>query len=196
MLYVIGPVTGQEDLNRKAFEDAKEKLERVGYDVTIPHDIIPPNASRESALRLSIQAMLRCGGVAMLNDWEASEGAKLEHDVAIVCGIAVYYVLTWETWTKSAQSLAHGSSNCIEDDNSPVDTENLPPNEVLGALTRRMDEMNVLLRAMFTQLEAVTALSYALTLTTREGRKAMMEKAVLVTEEAAALYESAGKECE
>lgn len=68
-LYVIGPVTGRENLNCKAFEDAKEKLWDAGYDVLIPHDVVLPIATHERAMRLSIKTMLGCDGVAALTDW-------------------------------------------------------------------------------------------------------------------------------
>lgn len=72
-LYVIGPVTGREDLNCAAFEEARAKLEQAGYTVT------------------------------MLDDW----------------------------------------------------APNPPSDEVLGALTQRMDETNMLLRAVYYQMEQI-----------------------------------------
>ena len=44
---MIGPVTGKPDLNREAFEDAKERLLDAGYDVLIPHDVVLPIATHE-----------------------------------------------------------------------------------------------------------------------------------------------------
>ena len=193
-LYVIGPVTGREKLNQEAFEDAKERLLDVGYDVLIPHDVVPPDAVHERAMRLSIKAMLGCDGVVVLSDWEGSKGAKLEHDVAIACGLHVHNFLIW---MNRASSWAHRSPDYSDGENSPEEAQNTAPsNDALSTLTRRMDETNALLRAMFTQLEAVTALSSALTLASCEGRKAMMDRAELAAREAAALYESAGKESE
>ena len=190
-LYVIGPVTGREKLNREAFEDAKERLERAGYAVTIPHDIIPPNASHEDAMRASIKTMLGCDGVAMLACWSMSQGANLEREVAIACGLKIHSVGTWRLMVGVLP----------EDDNSPEETPNppsdgglAPSDEVLGALTRRMDETNALLRAMFSQLKAVTALSNVLTLESYEGRKDMTDRAGLYAMEAQACFESAGKE--
>ena len=115
-LYVIGPVTGREDLNRKAFEGARERLWDAGYDVLIPHDVVPPDASHEQAMRLSIKAMLGCDGVVVLSDWEGSKGAKLEHDVAIACGLHVHNFLIW---MNRASSWAHRSHDYSDDDSSP-----------------------------------------------------------------------------
>lgn len=114
-LYVIGPVTGRENLNRKAFEDAKEKLWDAGYDVLIPHDVVLPIATHERAMRLSIKTMLGCDGVVVLSDWEGSKGAKLEHDVAIACGLHVHNFLIW---MNRASSWAHRSPDYSDDDSS------------------------------------------------------------------------------
>lgn len=161
-LYVIGPVTGRENLNRKAFEDAKEKLWDAGYDVLIPHDVVLPIATHERAMRLSIKTMLGCDGVVVLSDWEGSKGAKLEHDVAIACGLHVHNFLIW---MNRASSWAHRSPDYSDDDSSPEETQNTPSdgvaapsNEALGALTRRMDETNALLRAVSHQIAALVSI--------------------------------------
>ena len=147
-LYVIGPVTGRENLNREAFEDARGKLERAGYDVVIPHDVVLPGATHPVAMRLSIKTMLGCDGVAMLIDWGESTGAKLEKRVAKMCGIETRYVSAW----------FRKKPDCPEDDNSPEGTPNPPSDEALGALTRRMDETNALLRSVYNQIAALTTM--------------------------------------
>lgn len=190
-LYVIGPVTGREGLNRAAFESAKDELWGAGYDVLIPHDVVPSNATYPVAMRISIKTLLGCDGVALLIDWDESTGATLEKRVAEVCGIETHYVRAW----------LRLADDCPENDNLPEETANppsdgarTPSDEVLGALTRRMDETNALLRAMFSQLKAVTALSNVLTLESYEGRKDMTDRAGLYAMEAQACFESAGKE--
>lgn len=112
-LYVIGPVTGREDLNRKAFEDAKERLWDAGYDVLIPHDVVLPIATHERAMLLSVKTMLGCDGVAALTDWDESRGAKLEREVAVACGIEIHCV---DTWLRMAD-------DSPESDNLPEETE-------------------------------------------------------------------------
>lgn len=193
-LYVIGPVTGREKLNREAFEDAKERLWDAGYDVLIPHDVVLPIAPHERAMRLSIKAMLGCDGVAALTDWDESRGAKLEREVAVACGIEIHCVDTWLLMADDSPKNDNSPKGTPNPPSPPSDGVTAPSNEALSALTRRIDETNALLRAMFTQLEVVTALSSALTLASCEGRKAMMDRAELAAREAAALYESAGKE--
>lgn len=153
-LYVIGPVTGRKNLNRAAFEEARAKLEQAGYSVTTPHDIIPPNASHEDAMRASIGWITRRDreGVAMLDDWATSPGTLLENRVATACGLQAHCV---GAWLLMAGVLP-------ENDNSPEETPNPPSDEVLGALTRRMDETSALLRAIYHQIGAGVALNAAL----------------------------------
>lgn len=184
-LYVIGPVTGRENLNREAFEDARAKLEQAGYDVTIPHDVVLPRTTHSVAMRLSIKTMLCCDGVAALIDWDESEGAKLEKRVAKACGIETRYVSAW----------FRKKPDCSEDENSPEETTNPPSNEVLDTLTRRMDETNALLRAIYHQIGAGVALSAAL-LADGNAEKAEEAKkaAFAISSQAETHYKSAGKE--
>lgn len=195
-LYVIGPVTGRENLNRAAFEEAKEKLWDAGYDVLIPHDVVPSNATHSVAMRLSIKTMLGCDGVAMLIDWDESTGATLEKSVAEVCGIETHYVRAW----------LRLADDCPENDNLPEETANppsdgarTPSDEVLGALTRRMDETNALLRAVYGQISALTAIEVGeLTKSTCDYPKQVaheaLDKAKDISRSAQNCFESAGKE--
>lgn len=195
-LYVIGPVTGRENLNRAAFEDAREKLERAGYAVTIPHDLIPSDASHEDAILLSIKTMLCCDGVAMLDDWDTSPGARLENRVATACGLQAHCV--------GARLLMAGV--LPENDNSPEETQNppsdgvpAPSNEVLGALARRMDETNALLRAVYGQISALTAIETGVLMksvnrSTGELVDSSLKAVSRYTEISDAYFRSAGKD--
>lgn len=188
-LYVIGPVTGRENLNRKAFEDAKERLWDAGYNVLIPHDVVLPIATHERAMLLSVKTMLGCDGVAALTDWDESRGAKLEREVAVACGIEIHCV---DTWLRMAD-------DSPENDNSPKETPNppsppsdgvtAPSNEALSALTRRMDETNTLLRAACGQISVLTALMGMHMLNKGDFPERLLTEAL---EKAAQLSEEAG----
>lgn len=191
-LYVIGPVTGRENLNREAFEAAKDELWDAGYDVLIPHDVVPSNATYSVAMRLSIKTLLGCDGVVLLIDWDESTGATLEKRVAEVCGIETHSVRAW----------LRLADDCPENDNSPEETTNppsdgapAPSDDVLGALTRRMDETSALLRAIYHQIGAGVALNAAL-LADGNAEKAEEAKktAFAISLQAEAHYKSAGKE--
>ena len=190
-LYVIGSVTGREKLNRKAFDDAKGKLEQAGYDVLIPHDVITPDASHEQAMRLSLGwiATLDRGGVAMLDDWAKSPGATLENRVATACGLQVHCV---DTWRRMA-------GDDPEDDNSPEEEQDQPSSDVSDALARRMDETNALLRAVYNQIAAVVALETGVLLkqlnwSTEALFDDTLDTAADCSTTAKTYYEAAGKE--
>lgn len=107
LLYIAGPVTGRPDGNRVAFEAAWAKLDGAGYHAYVPHDFVPPT-SHEDAMLLCIgeltrsywsggweRAMHHYDGVALLEGWEQSEGARLEKAVAEACGIPCKTVDEW-----------------------------------------------------------------------------------------------------
>lgn len=195
-LYVIGPVTGRENLNCKAFEDAKEKLWDAGYDVLIPHDVVLPIATHERAMRLSIKTMLGCDGVAALTDWDESRGAKLEREVAVACGIEIHCV---DTWLRMADDSQENDNSPEETRNQPSDGATAPSNEALGALARRMDETNALLRAVYKEIAVlVTFETCSLTKSANssviESIENTLKTALDYSRTAQAYYESAGKE--
>ena len=95
-LYVSGPVTGMPELNRPAFERAASQLHRaLECAVEIPHDTVPSDADWQTAMRLSVSAMVRCDGVAMLPGWQSSAGARLEQAVAVAVGMECHTVAGW-----------------------------------------------------------------------------------------------------
>lgn len=197
-LYVIGPVTGRENLNRKAFEEARAKLEQAGYTVTTPHDIIPPDASHEDAMRASIGWITRRDrdGVAMLKEWDLSAGARFEYKVAVACGIRVHCV---DTWLLMADDDPENDNSPEETPNPPSDGARTPSDDVLGALTRRMDETNALLRAVYYQIAALAAIGTgALTKSTCSFPKNVVDRTLGTASDclraSKACFESAGKE--
>lgn len=94
-LYVIGPVSGVPDLNLPAFEEARLSLEEEGYEVALPHDVVPSDASWERAMRLSVAEMMRCDAVAMLDGTLRSDGAMIERDLCRRIGIDCLPVGIW-----------------------------------------------------------------------------------------------------
>ena len=94
-IYIIGPVSGFDDLNMPAFEDAYKKLYEAGYKPLIPHDFISKDADWQRAMRRSIETMMKVDGIAYLDGWQHSHGANLEWRIARAMGIEVAAVDSW-----------------------------------------------------------------------------------------------------
>ena len=105
-LYISGPVTGIEDDNRPAFDEAWERLNAAGFMSCSPHCFVRSGERHDVAMRSCINELTShfwgygktdgyYDGVALLPGWEHSEGAKLERAVAEACGIPVKTVDEW-----------------------------------------------------------------------------------------------------
>lgn len=107
-LYISGPVTGIKDDNRLAFSWAQNRLMDAGYEPFIPHEIVEPGDSHETAMLLCVNELTErtqkrgtrhpvpaFDGLALLPGWEQSDGARLEKAVAEACGIPCKTVDEW-----------------------------------------------------------------------------------------------------
>lgn len=95
VLYVAGPVTGRENRNLAAFEEAERALYEAGFWPSLPHRAVPKDADWEDAMGLSVTLMLGCDGVALLPDWRESPGARIEARIAEDAGMPVREVDEW-----------------------------------------------------------------------------------------------------
>lgn len=121
-LYVAGPVSGIKKGNRPAFERAAARLMADGYGVDIPHDIVPEGVDDWKGAMLHClhhltTTRVRCDewhkgertgipyvqGVALLDGWENSKGAKIERDLAEALGIPCK---PWREWLNPAANAA------------------------------------------------------------------------------------------
>jgi hypothetical protein len=100
-VYLCGPVSGrplkevaphfymvEEEIRRKA---------RANYDgvyicTSNPMRFCPPDFGWHEAMRDCVGEMVRCGGIALLQGWQASRGAALELKLAQELRIPVVYV--------------------------------------------------------------------------------------------------------
>ena len=83
-LYLAGPMTGIEDLNFPAFHAEAARLRALGYTVINPAKInADPNAGWQACMRADIKQLVDCDGIALLDGWENSRGASLEHHIAL-----------------------------------------------------------------------------------------------------------------
>ena len=84
-LYIAGPMTGYNEYNYPAFNDAEKLLKSVGYEVLNParqgfgleyHDY----------LKLALADVFECDGIALLRNWDESPGALAEVALADCLG--------------------------------------------------------------------------------------------------------------
>ncbi|MGN6693879.1 MAG: DUF4406 domain-containing protein [Aquihabitans sp.] len=95
-IYVAGPMTGLPDSNYPAFRTAAAQLATAGYDVEDPSTNTNPTPDDYHAwLRAGLAQLITCEGVALLDGWEASGGARLEVNIAATLGMRVRHLHDW-----------------------------------------------------------------------------------------------------
>ncbi len=95
-LYLSGPITGIKNY-RKHFESARITLEKSGYAVEDPTTYgFDENSPWHKCMKFDIREMLLCDGVAYLDGWQQSKGARIEISLARSLGIPVKPVHAWE----------------------------------------------------------------------------------------------------
>ena len=91
-IYIAGPMTGLPDLNFPAFHTAAKRLRAQGFEVINPAEINPDqHMSWQACMRTDIAALVFCDGIHLLPGWQNSDGATLEHDIALRLGLAITY---------------------------------------------------------------------------------------------------------
>lgn len=107
-LYVAGPMTGRPRWNFDAFEEATNDLRAAGFTVWSPHEYdleqgFDPDAPVEAftrddlkaALRRDLEAVLDVDGIATLEGYEFSKGARAEVALAFAVSTPVRSVDEW-----------------------------------------------------------------------------------------------------
>ena len=89
-VYVAGPMTGIPDFNYPAFNAVADRLRAQGYEVENPadHGIIE-GAQWADYMAYDLTRLGLCGMIALLPDWEKSQGARLEVLIAEKLGMTV-----------------------------------------------------------------------------------------------------------
>lgn len=102
-IYISGRITGLPKAEYEAlFNAAEATLRAKGYEVITPIRIKPVAEETDPAtrtetqiwqahLKADIRQLIDCHAVFMLSNWECSEGATLEHNIARGLSIPVYY---------------------------------------------------------------------------------------------------------
>ena len=93
-VYISGGISGYPDLNRPAFDAAQDALKGHGYEVVNPFEVTT-STDWHTCMKDDIKALLSCDGVATLDGWERSRGAKIEIGLAMKLDMPVRPVAEW-----------------------------------------------------------------------------------------------------
>lgn len=95
-LYVAGPMSNLPMNNYPMFNSAAKNLRAAGFTVVNPAEFgTEGGASYQDLLRKDLKALLDCDGVAVLEGWWGSVGARNEVQVAGVLKMPVRSVDEW-----------------------------------------------------------------------------------------------------
>jgi hypothetical protein len=82
-IYIAGPMTGMTELNFPAFFAAASALRSMGMEVINPAELNPdPSTPWIQCMRRDIAALMTCDQIYLMQGWEKSKGATLEHHIA------------------------------------------------------------------------------------------------------------------
>lgn len=102
VLYVAGPMSGYRDNNHPAFNAAADRLRAACWQVVNPATDVAGNERHYvDFIREDLRLMLDCDGVAMLDNWWESTGARNEVQVA---GLLKMPCRTVEDWLRLADA--------------------------------------------------------------------------------------------
>ena len=77
VIYIAGPMTGVEDLNRPAFMAREKELKAQGHIVLNPHSL-PVGMEYEQYMKICLSMVDVCEVIALLPGYQNSPGARRE----------------------------------------------------------------------------------------------------------------------
>lgn len=91
IVYISGPMTGLPEYNYPAFNAAADLLRNGGFTVCNPAEFFGGlgDRTREEYMRESVRCLVACDAVVTLPNWEQSDGAVLEIEIAKQIGLPV-----------------------------------------------------------------------------------------------------------
>lgn len=99
--YIAGPMSNCPEYNYPAFEAMAKRLRGAGWQIVSPHELHPadPSKPHDWYMRRDLQALVHCGRIVMLDGWERSKGARIEHFNAVELGMKIFYQFQIDSWT-------------------------------------------------------------------------------------------------
>jgi nucleoside 2-deoxyribosyltransferase len=91
-IYIAGKVTGlpREQVVKK-FNKAEKLLSIEGVEVLNPTKLVQPDEDWKEAMRQCIRHLTTCDVIYLLPDYFQSEGAMLEHMIAMKLGLLIMH---------------------------------------------------------------------------------------------------------
>lgn len=88
-VYLSGPITGIK--NYKGLFLFAEEIVRMCDAARIfnPASQIPDSLGYEQAMKRCVAALAEYDTIMLLPGWSVSKGAKIEHDIALACGMSI-----------------------------------------------------------------------------------------------------------
>jgi hypothetical protein len=97
--YIAGPMTGIEEYNFPAFDNARDMLHSNGLVAISPADMDRElgyfkdgtfNENLALYMRRDLEQVAKADGILMLEGWEASRGSNIELMVALICNLVIW----------------------------------------------------------------------------------------------------------
>lgn len=103
-IYISGPISHMHGGNEKNFREMARNLARFGIVTIVPHDLFNEEETatftQKQFLQRCIAHMAECDAIVTLDDWQHSEGATVEVDIARRLQIEVVYYIKLESWLR------------------------------------------------------------------------------------------------
>lgn len=108
IVYISGPMTGLPEYNYPLFNRVADELRAGGFTVCNPAEFFGGlgDRTREEYMRESVRCLVACDYVVTLPDWDRSDGAILEIEIAKQIGIPVANYFDDETPTRATTVLS------------------------------------------------------------------------------------------
>lgn len=94
-VFISGQISGLEkELYTANFRRAEERLRRLMLRVVNPIEVtkdIPEGSDWQVYMKACLKELIECDGICMLEGWQDSRGATLEHTIAKGLGLLVMY---------------------------------------------------------------------------------------------------------
>lgn len=93
-IYISGPITGTKDYMER-FAAAEREMKECGHEVINPAKlsiIMPESTTWEQYMVISLDLLKMCDGICMLEGWEKSKGASMEHLYALMYKMDIYII--------------------------------------------------------------------------------------------------------